>query len=140
MLWVKAFHIIFMVTWFSGLFYLPRLYVYHADATDLISKERFNIMEKKLFYYIMTPGAILTIVFGLWIISYAPASYLHMLWLQLKLGLVFLLVLYHIYLGKLLHEFKYDKNKHDHVFYRWVNEIPSVLLVLIVILAVVKPM
>jgi len=140
MLWVKAFHIIFMVTWFSGLFYLPRLYVYHADANDLTSKERFKIMEKKLFYYIMTPGAILTILFGLWIISYAPASYLHMLWLQLKLGLVFLLVLYHIYLGKLLHDFKLDKNKRPHTFYRWVNEIPSLLLILIVILAVVKPM
>src|SRR5579872_3148673 len=105
MLWVKAFHIIFMVTWFSGLFYLPRLYVYHATAEDLISIKRFKIMEKKLFYYIMTPAAVLTIFFGFWVLSYNPAGYLHMMWLQIKLGLVLLLVLYHIYLGKLLHDF-----------------------------------
>lgn len=139
MLWIKAFHIIFMVTWFSGLFYLPRLYVYHADADDSISKERFKVMENKLFYFIMTPGAILTIGFGLWIISYSPASYLHMLWLQLKLGLVLLLILYHLYLGKLLNDFRQDKNKHTHLYYRWVNEIPTIFLLLIIILAVVKP-
>ncbi len=139
MLWAKAFHIIFMVTWFSGLFYLPRLYVYHAKADDLISKERFKIMEKKLFYYIMTPGAMLTIFFGLWLLSYNPAGYLRMPWLQYKLGLVLLLVFYHLYLGKLLHDFKHDNNQRGDRFYRFINEIPSVLLIVIVILAIVKP-
>ena len=139
MLWIKAFHIIFMVAWFCGLFYLPRLFVYHADSTDLISKERFKIMEKKLFYFIMTPGALLTIFFGFWIISYNPAGYLQMTWLQIKLGLVLLLVLYHIYLGKLLHDFRQNNNRHGHVFYRWLNEVPTIFLILIVILAVVKP-
>lgn len=140
MLWVKAFHIIFMVTWFSGLFYLPRLYVYHAGAQDFISVERFKLMEKKLFYVIMTPGALLTFLFGFWLLSYDPIDYLQMRWLQLKLGLVFLLVLYHIYLGKLLHDFKQNKNRHGHVFYRWLNEIPALFLMAIIILAVVKPM
>lgn len=139
MLWVKAFHIIFMVTWFSGLFYLPRLFVYHAETKDYMGNERFKIMEKKLFYYIMTPGAILTIIFGFWLISYNPAGYLAMPWLQYKLGLVALLVIYHIYLGKLLHDFKHDNNKHGHRFYRWINEIPSVFLICIILLAVIKP-
>jgi putative membrane protein len=139
MLWIKAFHLIFMVAWFSGLFYLPRLYVYHANTDDFISINRFKIMEKKLFYYIMTPAALLTIFFGFWMLSYNPDGYLHMLWLQLKLGLVFLLVLYHIYLGKLLHDFKRDNNQHGHVFYRWLNELPTLFLMLIIILAVVKP-
>jgi len=139
MLWVKAFHIIFVVTWFSGLFYLPRLYVYHAEAHDAISKERFKIMEKKLFYFIMTPGAILTILFGLWIISYNFTGYMQMMWLHWKLGLVLLLSIYHVYLGKLLHDFKQDKNQHGPVFYRWLNEIPAIFLIFIIILAVVKP-
>ncbi len=139
MLWLKAFHIIFMVTWFGGLFYLPRLYVYHAVTEDLAGRERFKVMEKKLFYYIMTPGALLTIFFGIAILSYNPMGYLHMLWLQAKLVLVFLLVVYHVYLGKILHEFKQDQNKHGHVFYRWLNELPTLFLLLIVILAVVKP-
>lgn len=140
MLWVKAFHIIFMVTWFSGLFYLPRLYVYHADATDLISKERFKIMEKKLFYMIMTPGAVLTILLGIWLMSFNWQGYLQMGWLHIKLSLVFLLVVYHVYLGKILHDFRSDSNQRSHVFYRWLNEIPALFLVAIVILAVVKPL
>ncbi len=140
MLWVKAFHIIFIVTWFSGLFYLPRLFVYHADARDLISQERFKIMEKKLFYFITTPGAILTIVFGLWLISFNPIGYMQMSWLHMKLGLVLLLIVYHAYLGKLVRDFKNDMNQHGHVFYRWLNEVPTIFLFLIVVLAVVKPL
>src|SRR5579872_5398879 len=101
--WVKAFHIIFMVCWFSGLFYLPRLFVYHAMATDTIGIARFKIMERKLYYGIATPNAILTILFGIWLVSFNPEGYMHMMWLQLKLGLVALVVLYHIYLGVLLH-------------------------------------
>lgn len=139
MLWVKAFHIIFMVTWFSGLFYLPRLYVYHAQATDTISKERFKLMEKKLYYMITTPGAVLTIGFGLWVMSYNWHGYLQMFWLHIKLGLVFLLLIYHIYLGKILRDFRLDRNKYNEVFYRWLNEVPALFLMVIVILAVVKP-
>jgi len=139
MLWVKAFHIIFMVTWFSGLFYLPRLFVYHAMATDTISRERFKVMEAKLYYYITTPGAILTLLFGGWLLSYNLHSYLHAFWMQLKLGLVFLLILYHLYLGKLLRQFAQDRNSRSHVFYRWLNEMPVLFLIPIIILVVVKP-
>lgn len=139
MLWVKAFHVIFMVTWFAGLFYLPRLFVYHAQANDKISLDRFKIMERKLFFGIMTPGAVLTIVFGSWVLSYGVNTYMHMQWFHLKLGLVILLVLYHIYLGKLLFDFKADRNKHSHVFYRWLNEVPVIFLVAITILVIVKP-
>ncbi len=139
LLWLKAFHIIFMVTWFAGLFYLPRLFVYHTMATDAISIDRFKIMERKLFFGIMTPGAILTIILGIWMIVLAPKTYLPMLWLHLKLTLVILLIFYHIYLGKLLFSFKHNRNRHGHFFYRLLNEIPVLFLVGIVILAVVKP-
>ena len=139
MLWVKAFHIISMVAWFSGLFYLPRLYVYHAMASDMISIERFKIMEKKLYCYIMTPAAILTVLFGLWIISFNVEGYMHMLWLHMKLGLVVLLVLYHGYLGRLRKKFLANHNTHSQRFYRLINEIPTLFLISIVILAVVKP-
>lgn len=139
MLWVKAFHIIFMVTWFSGLFYLPRLYVYHAMSTDSISNDRFKIMERKLYFGITTPGAIFTIIFGLWLISYDAHDYMQQMWLHIKLGLVFLLLIYHFYLGKLLFDFKHDRNKHSHIFYRYINEIPVLFLVAIVILVIVKP-
>lgn len=139
MLWIEAFHIIFMVTWFSGLFYLPRLFVYHAMSTDHTSIERFKIMERKLFFGIMTPGAILTIALGIWLISYNPSIYLHLTWMHAKLGLVVLLILYHLYLAKLLIDFKKDRNQHGHVFYRWINEVPVLFLVAIVILVVVKP-
>ena len=138
LLWVKAFHIIFMVTWFSGLFYLPRLYVYHTMSDDAPSIARFKIMERKLFFGIMTPGALLTILLGIWLIYLTPA-YLQMGWLHAKLGLVFLLIIYHLYLGKVLFNFKHDRNTHSHVFYRWLNEVPVLFLAAIVILAEVKP-
>jgi len=139
MLWVKAFHIIFMVTWFSGLFYLPRLFVYHASATDTLSIDRFKIMEKKLYYYITTPAAILTILFGLWMLSFNAAGYMQMAWMHIKLTLVLLLITYHIYLGFLLHAFQQNRNKHGELFYRILNEIPVVFLLGIVIMVVVKP-
>ena len=136
MLWVKAFHIIFMVTWFAGLFYLPRLFVYHAMSDDSPSIERFKVMERKLFYGIMTPGAVLTIVFGLWLwLGFGISGG----WLHTKLLLVVLLIAYHLYCGKLLSNFRQERNQHSHVFYRWFNEIPVVLLIAIVILVVVKP-
>ena len=136
MLWVKALHIGFMVTWFAGLFYLPRLFVYHAMATDTPSIERFKIMERKLYFGIMTPGAVLTIGFGLWLwLGFGISGG----WLHAKLVLVALLVAYHAYCGKLLVAFKRDANRHNHVWYRWFNELPVALLLGIVILAVVKP-
>jgi putative membrane protein len=136
MLWVKALHVIFMVTWFAGLFYLPRLFVYHAQATDAISIERFKIMERKLYFGIMTPGAVLTVLFGSWLwLGYGIAGG----WLHAKLALVAVLIAYHVYCGKLLGDFKRDRNRHGHVWYRWFNELPVLILVGVVILVVVKP-
>jgi len=125
-----------MVTWFAGLFYLPRLFVYHAMSEDSPSIERFKVMERKLFYGIMTPGAVLTIVFGLWLwLGFGISGG----WLHTKLLLVVLLIAYHLYCGKLLSNFRQDRNQHGHVYYRLFNEIPVVLLIAIVILVVVKP-
>ena len=140
MLWVKALHIIFMVTWFAGLFYLPRLFVYHSMSSDQISVDRFKTMERKLFFGIMTPGAVLTIIFGLWtLFANGWAAYAGTLWLHIKLACILILIAYHIYCGKLLIDFKYDRNRHSHVWYRWFNEIPVILLFVIVTLAVVRP-
>ena len=136
MLLYKTLHIIFMVTWFAGLFYLPRLFVYHAQSDDQISKDRFIIMERKLFWGIMTPGAVLTILFGVLLIEYHGVSY----WLKMKILLVFLLALYHVWCGVLLEKFKADNNPHGHVWYRIFNEIPVIFLVLIVALVVYKPL
>ncbi|HEX7812695.1 MAG TPA: protoporphyrinogen oxidase HemJ [Burkholderiales bacterium] len=136
MLWIKSFHIIFMVTWFAGLFYLPRLFVYHAMSEDSVSKERFKVMERKLFFGIMTPGAILTIGFGLWLwLGYGFYGG----WLHAKLVLVAALVAYHVYCGKLLFDFRRDRNRHGHVFYRWMNEVPVILLIAIVLLVELQP-
>ena len=136
MLWIKAFRIIFMVTWFAGLFYLPRLFVYHAMSEDHTSLQRFKIMERKLYFGIMTPGAILTIVFGLWLwLGYGFTG----AWLHYKLILVIVLVAYHLWCGQLLLRFRDDRNQHGHVFYRWFNEFPVLLLIAIIILVVVKP-
>ena len=136
MLWLKALHIAFMVTWFAGLFYLPRLFVYHAMSGDAVSNERFKIMERKLYFGIMTPGALFTIVFGVWLwLGYGFNGG----WLAAKLMLVMVLVGYHIYCGMLLADFKRDRNRHGHVFYRWLNEFPVVILFAVVILVVVKP-
>jgi len=140
MLWAKALHLIFMVTWFAGLFYLPRLFVYHAMSTDSISIDRFKIMERKLFYGITTPGAVLTLLFGFWTVKLIGfTAYTNSHWLHIKLFLVLLLVLYHIWCWKLLNDFKHDRNTHGHVWYRWFNEIPVVLLIAIIVLAVIKP-
>jgi protoporphyrinogen IX oxidase len=140
MLWLKALHLIFMVTWFAGLFYLPRLFVYHAMSTDAISNERFKIMERKLYFGIMTPGMILTFIFGVWmLIAYDWELYGKSGWLQAKLGLLTILFIYHVICGKWLLDFKHDRNQHGHVYYRWMNEVPVLFLFAIVILAVVKP-
>ncbi len=133
---MKSLHIIFMVTWFAGLFYLPRLYVYHAETKDKISNDRFKVMERKLFYGIMTPGGILTIFFGLLLIYNYPYQGQ---WLTYKLILVFFLIIYHLYCWKFLNLFKYDKNYHSHVFYRIFNEVPVIILIAAVFLVIYKP-
>ncbi len=129
-----------MVTWFAGLFYLPRLFVYHSMSEDQTSIDRFKVMERKLFYGIMTPGALLTLIFGIsTLLVIGWSGYSEMLWMYIKLGLVLLLVIYHMYCGKLLIDFKHDRNQHTHVWYRWFNEIPVLFLIMIIILAVVRP-
>jgi|TARA_B110000971_G_scaffold198398_1_gene214968 putative membrane protein len=136
MLWIKAFHIIFMVTWFAGLFYLPRLFVYHAMSTDKLSNDRFIIMERKLLFGIMTPGGILTIIFGIWLwLGYGYNG----TWLWLKILCVIALILYHIYCIKFFNQFKKNINTRSHIFYRWFNEVPVILLILITLLVVIRP-
>jgi putative membrane protein len=136
MLWVKALHLVFMVTWFAGLFYLPRLFVYHAQADDRASIERFKVMERKLFYGIMTPGAVLTILSGIWLwLGWGFSG----AWLHAKIALVALLVGYHVWCGKLVGDFRQERNSHSHVWFRWFNEFPVLVLFAIVILVVVKP-
>lgn len=140
MLWVKAFHLIFIVTWFASLFYLPRLFVYHAQTEDAAGNARFKIMERKLYRGIMTPSAILTIIFGGWLLSfYDLATLKTMGWLHAKLTLVLLLLIYHHVCGRYLKHFANDTNTKSHVFYRWFNELPVLVLIAVVILAVVKP-
>jgi protoporphyrinogen IX oxidase len=136
MLWIKSLHIIFVVTWFAGLFYLPRLFVYHAMATDAPGIERFKVMERKLYYGIMSPSAVLAVALGLWLwlgFGFSGA------WLYLKVALVVVLVVYHLYCGKFLGDFREDRNVRSHVYYRWFNEVPVVILFAVVILVVVKP-
>jgi putative membrane protein len=136
MLWVKSFHIVFVVAWFAGLFYLPRLFVYHALTTDSAGIERFKIMERKLYHGIMTPSAMLAVALGLWLwLGYGISGG----WLHAKLALVILLIAYHGYCGRLLADFKHDRNRHGHVYYRWFNEVPVLILIAVVILVVVKP-
>ena len=137
MLWVKSLHIVFMVTWFAGLFYLPRLFVYHAMAEDAPSIERFRVMERKLFWGIMTPGAVLTLAFGLWLWLgwFRGAGG----WLHAKLALVALLIAYHLWCYRLLRDFAAGRNRHGHLWYRWFNEVPVVILLATVLLVVLKP-
>lgn len=140
MLWVKAFHIICVVTWFAALFYLPRLFVYHAMCEDEQGNARFKVMERKLYKGIMTPSAILALILGAWLMSFYPLEALiAMHWLHAKLALVLLLFAYHGICGRMLKDFANDKNQHSHVYYRWFNELPVLVLVAVVILAVVKP-
>ena len=139
MLTVKSLHIIFMVAWYAGLFYLPRLFVYHAmcPPDDRAGIERFKTMERKLYVGIMTPGMVLTVVFGLWLwLGYGITGG----WMHAKFALVLVLVAYHFYLGRLVKAFREDRNTHGHVFYRWINEIPALpILVAVVFLVVMKP-
>lgn len=140
MLWVKAFHLIFIVTWFSALFYLPRLFVYHALCEDEAGNTRFKIMERKLYRGIMTPSAVLTLIFGVWLLSfYSLEQIASMGWLHAKLTLVILLFAYHGICGRMLKQFAADNNQRSHRFYRWFNEFPVLLLIAVIMLAVVKP-
>jgi len=139
-MWLKAWHLIAMVTWFAGLFYLPRLFVYHAMSDDRTGIERFKIMERKLFYGIMTPAGIATLGLGIWmLLDYAWLAWGKMLWLHIKLLLIALLAGYHFYCWRLLKDFAADRNRRSHVWYRWFNEVPVLFLIAIVLLASVKP-
>lgn len=138
MLWIKAFHLVFMVTWFAGLFYLPRLFVYHAAVDDSLSDERFKLMERRLLA-IMTIGAALTLLFGLWLLLGWRSDLLNAGWLQAKLALVALLLGYHHLCGRHVVRFRTNRNRHSARYFRWFNEVPGLLLLAIVVLAVVKP-
>ena len=140
MLWVKAFHIITVVTWFAALFYLPRLFVYHAMCDDELGNERFKVMERKLYRGIMTPSAILVLILGTWLMSFYPLeAILQMHWLHAKLILVTLLFGYHGMCGRILRDFADNKNQRSHIYYRWFNELPVIILLAVIVLAVVKP-
>ena len=138
-LWLKALHIIAVVCWFAGLFYLPRLFVYHAMSEDETSRERFCTMERKLYRGIMLPSMIATLIFGIWLISLNPGYYFSQGWMHAKLALVVLLIAYHHICGAQLKRFARGENQRSHVFYRWFNEAPVLALLAIVILVVVKP-
>ena len=138
MLWIKALHLIAMVCWFAGLFYLPRLFVYHAQSTDSISQERFCVMERKLYRGIMTPAMLATLIFG-GLLLYINPGWMSMGWIHAKLTLIVILVGYHHICGAQLKRFARGENARSHVFYRWFNEVPVLFLVAIILLAVVKP-
>lgn len=139
MLWIKSFHVIFVVTWFAGLFYLPRLFVYHASAQDSISLQRFQLMERRLYRGIMTPSGILATVFGFWMLILGWDVYRHLGWVHAKLGLVLVLWVYHILCGRAVKRFATNTNRHSETYYRFFNEFPALILVAVVILVVVKP-
>ena len=138
-LWIKALHVIFVITWFAGIFYLPRLFVYHAMADDTTSKERFNVMERKLYRGIMTPSMVLALVLGLWMVFLAPGLMHGGGWFHAKMTLVLGVIVYHFWCGRIYKQFRDGKNQRTHVWFRWFNEAPVIALVLIVILVVVKP-
>ena len=135
----KSLHLIAVISWMAGLLYLPRIFVYHSENNNEIISNVFKTMERKLFYYIMTPAMLLSWLFGLILIHEIGFNQLASLWLKLKLILVLFLTAYHFYLGALLNKFKLDQNKKTSKFYRYINEIPTLLLILIVFIVVFKP-
>jgi len=139
MLWLKALHVIAVVCWFAGLFYLPRLFVYHAEAEDAVGRERFKVMERKLYRGIMWPSLVVTAVAGVWMLGLNWDYYRTQGWLHAKLALVVLLAAYHFACGHYLRAFAADRNTRSHVFYRVFNELPVLALVAIVILVIVRP-
>ena len=139
MIWIKALHIIFMVAWFAGIFYLPRLFVNHAMTNSREVQKQLEIMEHKLYRFI-TPWMVLTLAFGFWLlIDYAWVAYSQMFWLHVKLALIILLVVYHLYCGRIIRQLKTEPHKRSHVWFRWFNEFPVLILFAVVLLAVVKP-
>jgi len=137
--WVRAFHLVFVIAWFAGLFYLPRLFVYHAQTSEPACREQFKVMERKLFWFV-TPFAVITALLGGWLLAgYAWEAYRHSGWLHAKLALVLLLYGYHGWCWLLLRDFARDRNRHGHIWYRWFNEVPVLLLLGIVVLVIVKP-
>jgi putative membrane protein len=134
---IKSLHIIAMVTWFAGLFYLPRLFVYHAQTNDRIGIERFKVMERKLFWVITTPGGIITVLSGI-LLLYLMPSWLKQPWMHVKLTFVFLLMIYHVTCWRYLTQFAQDINRHSSLFFRWFNELPTIALIVIVVSVVVK--
>jgi len=139
MLWFKAFHIIAVICWFAAIFYLPRLFVHHCLSEDTATRERLKIMERKLYRGIMTPSAVLTVIFGAIVYSYNPVYYSSSLWMHIKLFCVVLLLIYHFLCWQHLKNFRDDRNEKSHVYFRIFNELPVILLIIIVILVVVKP-
>jgi protoporphyrinogen IX oxidase len=139
MLWVKSFHIMFVIFWFAGIFYLPRLFVYHSMATDEIGIERFKVMERKLYRGIMTPSAVVAIALGAWLMIASWDAFARAGWMHAKLALVLLLIGYHAYCGSIIATFARDANRKTDRFFRWFNEAPILLLAGIVLLVVLKP-
>jgi|TARA_B100000035_G_C20719570_1_gene430596 putative membrane protein len=135
----KSLHLIAVISWMAGLLYLPRIFVYHSENSNEIITNVFKTMERKLYYYIMTPAMTLSWLFGLVLVHEIGFSQLANLWLQLKLVLVIILTAYHFYLGFLLSKFKFDQNQKSPKFYRYINEIPTLLLILIVFIVILKP-
>jgi putative membrane protein len=139
MAWLRAFHIVFVVAWFAGLFYLPRLFVYHSTTEDAAGNARFKLMERKLFFAITTPAAVIAVALGLTMLAIGWGAYSQANWLWLKLALVAGLIGYHVACWRLMQAFARDENSHSHKFYRWFNEVPLAFLIAIVVLAEVKP-
>ena len=136
----KSLHLISVISWMAGLLYLPRIFVYHAqNNSEPIISEVFKVMEKKLFFYIMTPAMILSWLFGLLLIHEIGFDQLGQTWMILKLVFVILLTIYHFYLGSILNQFKLNLNEHSHKFFRYINEIPTILLILIIFVVIFKP-
>ena len=137
---LKSLHLISVISWMAGLLYLPRIFVYHSqNNTKPIISEVFKVMEKKLFFYIMTPSMVLSWFFGLLLIHSIGFQQLGQTWMILKIIFVVILTIYHLYLGKILNQFRLDLNKHSHKFYRFINEIPTILLILIIFVVIFKP-
>ena len=137
----KSLHLISVISWMAGLLYLPRIFVYHSENnSEIKTSEIFKIMEKKLYFYIMTPAMALSWIFGLLLIHTIGFQQLAQTWLILKIILVVILTVYHFYLGNILNQFKLDQNKRSHKFYRYINEIPTILLILIVFVVIFKPL
>jgi len=136
----KSLHLIFVISWMAGLLYLPRIFVYHAENnSELKVSETFKVMERKLYFYIMTPAMTLSWLFGLLLIHSIGFQQLGQTWMLLKLLFVTILTLYHFYLGRILNQFKIDNNQHSHKFFRYINEIPTILLILIIFVVIFKP-